>query len=77
MVRLINLIIGAPAGSLDGGEAEDRLFRVAAGGELRFGFRDGVNLYPGDAAGVALQGGLHLSLSPSAGCWFIDGEDAG
>ncbi len=76
MVRLINLVIGAPEESLDGGEAEDRIFRPSSGGGLRFGFGESIELYPGDARGVDLCGPLRLSLSPSAGCWFVVGEEA-
>ncbi len=77
MVRLINIVISAPEESLNGGEGEDRVFRLAAGGGLRFGFGDGVDMFPGDACGVELRGPLRLSLSPSAGCWFVSGEEAG
>jgi hypothetical protein len=77
MVRLINIVIGAPAEALHDGDGEDRVFRYAPDGALRFGFGDDVDLFPGDARGVDLHGALRLSLSPSTGCWFIAGEEAG
>jgi hypothetical protein len=76
MGRLINIVIGAPEESLDGGEGEDRLLRFSTDRGLRFGFGAGVDLLPGDARGVELTGALRLSLSQSAGCWFIVGEQA-
>jgi hypothetical protein len=76
MVRLINIVIGAPEEALGGGEGDDRIFRWAHDGVLRFGFGVGVDLFPGDVRGVELHGAIRLSLSSSAGCWFIEGEGA-
>ena len=76
MVRLINLVIGAPEEALDDGGGGDRVFRHGPGSALRFGYGDEVDLYPGDASGVELSGGLRLALSSSTGCWIIRGEDA-
>ena len=75
MVRLINIVIGAPEEAMDDGGGDDRVFRCGPDGAFRFGYGDGVDLYPGDASGVELSGGLRLALSSSAGCWIIKGED--
>ena len=76
LVRLINIVIGAPVEAMDEGGGEDRVFRCGPDGAFRFGYGDGVDLYPGDASGLELRGELPLVLSSSSGCWFINGEDA-